>query len=509
MQYTTEIVLGGQNFTVVVDTGSTDLWVDARGLDLQLSNNTDIHVNFSYALGGVSGNIAFADLKIGPYTLPNQAFVNATEVDDFPGEIRGLIGMAFDNAALWHEMMVHWGVDSANRLGRAPITHLFTQNSSAAGYFDLELSRSDVEGVEHDGHFFFGQHLPEMDSALQKAPKIERVNTLHWTLQMDGMKINGKPFTSWNKSVIDGIPQGSVAVPLDSGFSYPQLPDPAVRAIYGSIPGAVFYPGNIPGTDNGLSGTNWVVPCNVSANISFSFGGQDYPVHPRDLVVYYDGIKLDTVDGVDMVANNTVCINRYQPGQGDGESYDMLLGMAFLRNVYASFNYGNYTPPGSNITGQQPFVQMVSVVEPDKAWADFTTYAAQKLANSAPAIEPASFVKLLNDFSSLSASAGSGSVASNGSSSQNATVVAGDLAVSGAATSESDSDSSKDLNKYAPVAVGLLGANVAVGLAILGVTLTMCLRGSRNRRESRYKPLRLPKDDTDIDADHGPSYSDA
>ncbi|KAI9059166.1 acid protease [Trametes sanguinea] len=504
--YTAEIVLGGQNFTVVIDTGSTDLWVDARGLNIQLSNNTDIPINFTYAMGGVSGNIAFADLQIGPYTIPNQAFVNATEVDDFPGGIRGLIGMAFDNAALYSELFHHWGSESANRLGRAPITNLFTQNPSAPGFFDLELSREDITGVERDGHFFFGQHAPEMQSALQKAPKIERVQALHWTLAMDGMKINGKPFTAWNKSVIPGLPQGQVAVPLDSGFTYPQIPDAVVHAIYSSIPGAVFYPGNIPGIDNGPSGTNWVVPCNASANISFTFGGQDYPVHPRDLLEEYDGVKIDTVDGVDVVANGTVCINRYQSGVGD-ETYDMILGMAFLRNVYASFNYGNYTPPGVNITGQQPFVQMVPVIDPAQAWADFNNYTTQKLLTSPPLVDPASFVKLLNDFSGLSASAGSGSVSSGGSGSNNATV-AGDLAVSGAA-SQSDSGSDKDSNKYAPLAVGLLGANVAIGLVILGVTLAICMRGSRGSKESRYKPLRLPKEDAGMDPEHGPLYSDA
>lgn len=64
--------------------------------------------------------------------------------------------------------------------------------------------------------------------------------------------------------------------------------------------------------------------------------GQEYPVNPRDAVTFYQGIKVDTLDGVDLVANTTLCANRFFAGDAD-ETYDMILGMGFLRNVYASY----------------------------------------------------------------------------------------------------------------------------------------------------------------------------
>ena len=67
-----------------------------------------------------------------------------------------------------------------------------------------------------------------------------------------------------------------------------------------------------------------------------SYSGQEFPVHPRDLITMYNGVKLDTVDGIDMVVNTTICLNTWQVGEPVGE-YDILLGMAFLRNVYASY----------------------------------------------------------------------------------------------------------------------------------------------------------------------------
>lgn len=56
----------------MVDTGSTDLWVYANGRDIQFSNTTDVIAAGQYAIGAVKGNVAFAELQIGPYVVPNQ-----------------------------------------------------------------------------------------------------------------------------------------------------------------------------------------------------------------------------------------------------------------------------------------------------------------------------------------------------------------------------------------------------------------------------------------------------
>ncbi|KAI0328368.1 acid protease [Cubamyces sp. BRFM 1775] len=513
--YTTEIVLGGQNFTVMVDTGSSDLWVDARKLNLHITNDTGVGAEFAYAIGAVQGKIQYAELQIGPYVIPNQVFVSATKADPLPDNILGIIGMAFDTAAIFTVLTQVWGLESAQKLARSPITNLFAQNPSAPAYFDLQLSRADINNVEHDGHFLFGQHAQGME-AIEQAPKFERVGTEHWTLVMDGMKINGKPFTGWNKSVVAGIPDGKLATVFDSGYTYPQIPQVAVDAIYSSIPGAVPYHGAIPGTDNGGNVTNWIVPCNASTNLTFTLGGQDYPVHPRDIITLYNGVKLDTVNGIDMVANASICLNTYQTGTPDDE-YDMLLGMAFLRNVYGSFHYGDYTPPGNVTTGVKPYVQFLSVIEQDTAWADFNNYTAQRLAKSAPAADPASFVKLLNSFASKTqASAASGSGAASvpaGSSTRSTASVsttasatstpasakvnadtAQNLAVSGAAAGSS-ADDSEHSDKYGVFTVALSAASVAIGLAGLSVSLFMCIRGVKGRRGLQYKPLRMPKEE--------------
>jgi len=67
-----------------------------------------------------------------------------------------------------------------------------------------------------------------------------------------------------------------------------------------------------------------------------------------------------------------MCIGTFQPfsyNLGATPSYDMVLGMAFLRNVYMLLNYGDF------ILGtdkkRAPYVQLLSTTFPNKAHRDF------------------------------------------------------------------------------------------------------------------------------------------
>ncbi|KAI0633845.1 aspartic peptidase domain-containing protein [Trametes polyzona] len=532
--YSTEIILGGQKVKVLVDTGSTDLWIDPKGLDVKYSNTTDVKAGLVYGIGEVEGTIAFADVQIGPYFVPNQAFLNASKYNPMPDGIVGLIGLAFDGlAAIPATLAQTWGKEAALELGLGTITNVIAQDRFKPGYFDLHLGRTDENNTDHDPHFLIGQHAPGFE-AVTSAPKLERVDDRHWTVALDGVTINGKAF-EFNKSAVAGVPAGKVGATFDSGYTTSVFPDALIDAIYSSIPGAVKYTNAIPGTDN-PAGNNWILPCNASTNLTFILGGQEFPIHPRDTFAVYPGIKLDTIEGVDLLANTTICLNRFFSGEPD-ETFDILLGMGVLRNVYASHQYGDYTP-GVNLTSsqQQPYLQLLSTTQRDAAWAEFNAYTTAKLASAPPASDPASIVKFLMLYAESQPSQNHMSTDSGASTSAAATPVsqtsvasaapsptnaapsakvdaAQDLAVAGAVSSSSDSESDADKNKYGPVALGLLGANLVLALAVLGVTLTMCIRGGKERREARYKPIRLPKeqvrsDDVDDVESSGARYSD-
>ena len=117
-------------------------------------------------------------------------------------------------------------------------------------------------------------------------------------------------------------------------------------------------------------------------------------------------------------------------------------------------------------------------------WSEFHDERAAALAELPPTVDPS--VVVAYDAKMAAAASSTSTSSSSSSSTQNASVL-------GAASSSDDESVGSDSwgKKYGPIALGLLGANLLVGLALLGVTLTMCVRGMKGRASGRYAPVRV------------------
>ncbi|OJT08816.1 hypothetical protein TRAPUB_322 [Trametes pubescens] len=373
--YFTQVTLGGLNLTLQLDTGSTDLVVIRQGRDINLVKSTDLSATEDFGKGHAVGNVAFADLQIGEFTIPGQAFVDVTEAQQLSQVGDGIIGMAFnapEASAIIRTLSTALGADAGAQLGNTPMPRLFAQQPDLPDSFDVLLGRTDGLGDTAQGTFLIGQHADGFEQVAD-APQLTSVGSPdHWSVVLDAMNINGRPF-AFDASTFQGVPQGKVVALLDTGFSLPPIPAAAVDALYSSIEGAAF------DSNSGL----WIVPCNSSASLSFVFGGQEYFVHPLDLttpmVMQPSGSAGPGV---------TVCTNTFQPLTLDPTAFgtfDLILGDAFLRNVYASFNYGDQDTA--------PFVQLVSTTpDADRAMQEFQQQRAAALATLPPTVDPSVFV---------------------------------------------------------------------------------------------------------------------
>jgi hypothetical protein len=63
------------------------------------------------------------------------------------------------------------------------------------------------------------------------------------------------------------------------------------------------------------------------------------------------------------------------PGAVSG--FDFILGDSFLKNVYTSFDYGDWTP--ENRTADVPFVQMLAITNITDAFTEFTAVRGQEI----------------------------------------------------------------------------------------------------------------------------------
>ncbi|OSD03925.1 acid protease [Trametes coccinea BRFM310] len=368
--YTTNITVGGTSFLVQLDTGSSDLWLNLNGQDIDLVATSNIPAQIQYGSGGVSGNVQFADVQLGDLVIESQAFIDATKVQDVVEGIQGIIGLGFNNNSnVWFSVAQSQGVEVANDQANTAMTSLFLQRTDIPPSFDIQLGRASAEDPVAPGVFLIGEHDQDFQSVVD-APPLPVVTLQHWSVAMDGMNVNGSPF-KFNASTVPGVPEGKLAAQFDTGFTFPPIPPAAIDAIYSSIPGAILVPRN--------NSTSWIVPCNASANVSFVFAGQEFFVHPLDLTIPTTTL-VPVADGTQ--ANRTICINTFQYfdfGSNFG-GFDLILGEAFLRNVYASFNFGD------NESG--PFVQLVSTT-PDllAAYEEFATQRAAVLAQLPPTLD--------------------------------------------------------------------------------------------------------------------------
>ena len=118
---------------------------------------------------------------------------------------------------------------------------------------------------------------------------------------------------------------------------------------------------------------------------------------------------------------------------------------------------------------------MVSTTDSSKMMAEFTTERAVTLSKLPPEISPSDFVRI--------ATGGSGSIGTGTG-----------TGTSGAAEDSLDDTGSGSILglRYSLVALILLGANLAIGIALIGLTIAICVQGRKNRLNMRtYVPVQF------------------
>jgi len=230
--------------------------------------------------------------------------------------------------------------------GNTVLNRIFLQNTSTPNYLTILLDRSDDPSNKFPGEITIGEIVQGYDNVTSQ-PKLPVTQVSlsdqgdqHWQIFLDAQNgIVGPDGNAINAtSVVNG--SKNLTAVLDSGFSLPQVPRAISDAIYSRIPGSSFQ--NVSG---GI-GAVWTFPCDVEVNISLSIGGVTFPVHPLD-------------SSMDWTENDeTICLGSFQPKTVQSNTYDLILGMGFLRNAYMLANFGDFVQGKSGKTAD-PYVQLL------------------------------------------------------------------------------------------------------------------------------------------------------
>ncbi|KAI0044156.1 acid protease [Auriscalpium vulgare] len=348
VKYYVNITVGGQVFNALLDTGSSDLWV-ARSIPGAVATGTN--ASLSYAIGEVAGPVKTASLDLLGFNVPDQAFI---EIDPSTSTLPddAVIGVGPTSSS---EVYSALGQKPA---GDAPLDRIFRQNTSTPNSLTILLNRSDDPAEPVPGSITVGELVPGYERIVNQPTVNVTVNARkdsgeqHWQVLLDEDGVigpDGQPINV-KSAVASTSNKAQLTAVFDSGFSMPQVLPSVAEAFYSRIDGARFDKAH----------NFWVIPCTAELNVSFKIGGQLYPVHPLDMSTDYDGLS-DAKPGE--------CTGTFQPITYKGDpDIDMILGMAFLRNVYLLINYGDFVD--GSTTRASPFVQLLSTTN-DTSHADF------------------------------------------------------------------------------------------------------------------------------------------
>jgi hypothetical protein len=344
----------------MLDTGSSDLWV---ATSVPGAKDTGKSATINYAVGAASGDINTAELGFDGYSVTDQAFLLVTNTSSFSTAIttqgyQGLVGLGPNTGSVIRQKMGNAGGDSM-------LNRIFQLNETSQNYITFLLGRQGDSGETFTGQFTVSEPVSGFEN-ITSQPKmnVETVPGLtdadqHWQILSDKDKgiIGPDGQVIVTDSIVPKAPSGQLVAVFDSGFTFPQVPRSVSDAIYGRVQGAEY------DTNEQL----WLVPCDQMLNISFNFGGVNFPIHPLDTV----SADFNFTDS----SGKTMCVGTFQPITTAFSllgSYDLILGMAFLRNTYTLFDFGNFADETSNDRGA-PYVQLLSVTNPTAAHADFVT----------------------------------------------------------------------------------------------------------------------------------------
>lgn len=300
-QYFSDIKVGTppQEFKVILDTGSSNLWVPSSkctSIACYLHNKYESSSSSTYKKNGSSFEIQYGSgsmkgfvsqdtLQIGDLTIKNQDFAEATEEPGLAfafGKFDGILGMGYDTI-------------SVNKIV-PPFYQMIDQKLIDDAVFAFYLSK-DGEGSE----VVFGGS--DKDHYTGKITNIPIRRKAYWEVDLDAITVDGESALYDDAGII-----------LDTGTSLIALETDLAEMLNKQI-----------GGKKGYSGT-YTIECNTRdslPDITFTLAGHNFTIDAYDYTIESGGSCISAFMGMNLPANLAG-----------------ILGDAFLRPWYSIYDLG-------------------------------------------------------------------------------------------------------------------------------------------------------------------------
>ncbi|KAJ5957153.1 hypothetical protein PENPOL_c009G06846 [Penicillium polonicum] len=306
-QYFSEISIGTppQTFKVVLDTGSSNLWVpssqcssiacflhskyDSSSSSTYQKNGTEFEIR--YGSGSLSGFVSKDTLQIGDLKVEGQDFAEATNEPGLAfafGRFDGILGLGYDTI-------------SVNKMV-PPFYHMINQKLVDEPVFAFYLGDTNKDG-DNSVATFGGIDESHYTGELIKIPLRRKA---YWEVELNSIALGNNVAELENTGVI-----------LDTGTSLIALPSTMAELLNKEI-----------GATKGFTG-QYSVECDKRdslPDLTFTLGGHKFTIGPHDYILEVQGSCISSFMGMDFP---------------EPVGPLAILGDAFLRRWYSVYDVGN------------------------------------------------------------------------------------------------------------------------------------------------------------------------
>nr|XP_016850956.1 PREDICTED: cathepsin E [Anolis carolinensis] len=311
VEYFGEISIGTppQNFTVLFDTGSSNLWVPSvycaskacvehsRFHPTESSTYNEVGTSFSihYGTGSLTGIIGMDSVTVEGITVTNQQFAESVSEPGktfLDSEFDGILGLAYPSLA----------VD-----GVTPVfDNMMAQNLVELPLFSVYLSRNPDSSI--GGELIFGGYDPSLFSGNLNWIPVSKKG--YWQIQLDNIQVGG---------TIAFCAEGCQAI-VDTGTSLITGPSDDIKQMQNLI-GAQPVDGEYAVECSNLS---------MMPSVTFTLNGIPYSLTPEAYTL------MENSDGMQLCSSGFQALNMQTP-----EGPLWILGDVFIGQYYSVFDRGN------------------------------------------------------------------------------------------------------------------------------------------------------------------------
>merc|ERR1712070_105982 len=306
-QFYGPIKVGGQEFKVIFDTGSANVWIPGKACsfltcwlhpryDESKSSTYEKdgrRYNVTYGSGRVEGVFSKDTVTVGTIDVKSQPFAEVSQVSFGPlniafaaGKFDGLMGLGF-KAISQYNIPTPFETMIDQKLIDEPVFAFYLQeDASQTG----ELVFGGIDQSHYTGDLV----------------DVPLISETYWEVSLDAMKFGGSAVISSSQKAI-----------IDSGTSLLAGPKEAVAALAKQV-GAT-----------SVAGKEYTIDCSKKsslANLDVTLGGKTFELTPDDYILEVSGQCLFAFIGLDV-----------PPPRGPL----WIMGDVFMRKYYCVFDYGN------------------------------------------------------------------------------------------------------------------------------------------------------------------------